>query len=99
MRANNLFQRISVAYNFIRYGRGKCRIMTCGKCGSICIVPISAHPGETDCIDEDKHIDLLWGEVVQCMKCGAVCHEIQCWNFEGDPTKLSKDFVAKRKQE
>lgn len=98
MRKNNLFQRIFVAYNFIRYGRGKCRIMTCGKCKSICIVPISEHPGETSYIDEDKQIDLVWGEIVQCMKCGAVCHEIQLWNFEGDPTKLSKEFIAKEKK-
>lgn len=95
MRASDLLQRIHVAYNFIRYGRGKCRIMTCGKCGSICIVPISEHPGESSYIDDEKHIDLVWGEVVQCMKCGAVCHEVQMWNFEGDPTKLDKGFVAK----
>lgn len=97
MRENKLFQRISVAYNFVRYGKGKCRIMTCGKCGSALIVPISEHPGESSCINGDRHIDLIWGEVVQCMKCGAVCHEIQCWNFEGDPTKIDKGFVVKRR--
>lgn len=97
MRQNKLFQRMSVAYNLIRYGKGKCRIMTCGKCGSICILPISEHPGESSCINEDRHIDLIWGEVVQCMKCGAVCHEIQCWNFEGDPAKIDKGFVVKKK--
>lgn len=98
MRKNGLFQRISVAYNLIRYGRGKCRIMTCGKCGSICITPISERPGETSCIDEERHIDLSWGEVVQCMKCGAVCYEVQFWNFEGNPTKIDKGFTVKEKK-
>lgn len=96
MRENGIFQRISVAYNFIRYGRGKCRIMTCSKCKSICIVPITEHLKESSLIDEEKHIDLIWSEAVQCMKCGAVCYEIQCWNFEGDITKINKGFTVKK---
>ena len=96
MRASDFLQRISVAYNLMRYGSGKCRIMTCGKCKSICIVPITEHPEESSLIDGDKHIDLVWSEAVQCMKCGAVCHEIQCWNFEGDITKINKGFTVKK---
>lgn len=95
MRASDFLQRISVAYNLMRYGRGKCRIMTCGKCKSICIVPITVHPEESSLIDEEKHIDLVWSEAVQCLKCGAVCHEIQCWNFDGDITKVNKRFIVK----
>lgn len=95
MRASGFLQRISVAYNLVRYGRGKCRIMTCGKCKSICIVPITVHPEESSLIDEEKHIDLVWSEAVQCLKCGAVCHEIQCWNFDGDITKVNKGFIVK----
>lgn len=98
MRESKLLQRISVAYNLIRYGSGKCRIMTCGKCGSICILPISEHPSEQKHIDEERHIDSVWSEVIQCMKCGAVCQEIQLWNFEGDVNKIDKGFVVKEKQ-
>lgn len=95
MRKDELLQRIGIAYRFIHYGIGKCRIMTCGKCGSPLRVPISDHPIRDSRIEEERHIDLIWSEVNQCMKCGAVCQELQLWNFEGDPTELNKGFVAK----
>ena len=47
----NLKDRLYAAYNLIRYGKGKIRCMSCGKCG-------------------------------------AVCKEIQMWNFEGDVYKV-----------
>lgn len=96
MRKNKLIQRILVAYRFIRYGNGKCRIMTCGKCGSILISPISVHPTESKCYDETRQIDLIWSDFNQCMKCGAVCQEIQLWNYEGDPTKIDKRVTARK---
>ena len=74
----NLKDRLYAAYNLIRYGKGKIRCMTCGKCGSIIIKSISKKPAEIEWIDETH----------QCRKCGAVCKEIQMWNFEGDVYKV-----------
>lgn len=98
MRKDRLLQRIGIAYRFVRYGFGKCRIMTCGKCGSALIVPISDRPIRDSRIEEDRHIDLIWSEVNQCTKCGAICQEIQLWNFDGNPTKLNKGFIAKNEE-
>lgn len=98
MRGNDILQRIHVAYNLVRYGRGKCRIMTCGKCKGICILPITEHPEESSLIDKEHRIDSIWSEAVQCIKCGAVCHEIQLWNFDGDITKINKGFTVKERK-
>lgn len=95
MRRSNLWDRIKISYNLIRYGRGNIRVMTCGKCGSIFIRPISEHPAEEEYIHGDKHIDSVWSEFNQCMKCGAICKEIQLWNFEGDPLKIDSTLVVK----
>ena len=97
MRKSNIFQRFHVAVNFLRYGKGNCRLMTCGKCGSVFIHPISEHPAEGQLINNEKHIDIFWSEVDQCCKCGAVCQEIQLWNFEGDVLKINKDFIIYNK--
>lgn len=97
MRENKFLQRIRVAYNFVRYGKGKCRIMTCEKCGSVFIRPISEQAEEGQLIDDKRQIDVYWSEVDQCMKCGAVCQEIQLWNFEGDAKKIDDGFVVKEK--
>ena len=70
--------------------------MTCGQCGSVYIRPISEHPMESSHADGERRIDLIWSELSQCVKCGAVCHEIQCWNFDGDPTKIDEGFVARQ---
>ena len=88
MRKNTLFQRMQVMFNFIVYGQGKVRIMTCDKCGSIVILPITKEPLHTSSITNEKHIDSIYSEFVECGKCGAVCQEIQLWNFEGDPKKI-----------
>ena len=85
MRDNKLFDRVKIAYRFIRYGKGCARIMECGKCGSVIIVPISEEP-----------LDQVWSEYVQCCKCGAVCKEIQLWNFAGDPLGIDKDLTVKK---
>lgn len=95
MRRNSLWDRIKVSYNLIRYGRGKIRVMTCEKCGSIYIQPISERPVEERYIKDSKHIDVVWSEFDQCMKCGAVCEEIQFWNFEGDPLKIDNNLIVK----
>lgn len=50
MRTSELMQRIIVSYNFIRYGKGNVRLMTCGKCGSVFIHPISESPQEGEII-------------------------------------------------
>ena len=96
MRKNRLIERLAVAYKFVRFGRGMCRIMTCGQCGSVYIRPISEHPMESSHADGERRIDLIWSELSQCVKCGAACHEIQCWNFDGDPTKIDEGFVARQ---
>lgn len=84
----NLKDRLYAAYNLIRYGKGKIRCMTCGKCGSIIIKSISKKPAEIECIDEIHQVDQMWIDLVKCRKCGAVCKEIQMWNFEGDVYKV-----------
>ena len=77
MRTSELIQRIKVSYNFIRYGKGNVRLMTCGKCGGVFIHPISESPQEGEIITDQRHIDRYWVEFHQCMKCGAVCEETQ----------------------
>lgn len=96
MRDNKILQRIKVAYRFVRYGKGNVRIMTCGKCGSMLVKGISENSIEDTYIRDGVHVDLLWSEYSQCIKCGAVCKEIQMWNFEGNPQKIDKDLIVKR---
>ena len=50
----NLKDRLYAAYNLIRYGKGKIRCMTCGKCGSIIIKSISKKPAEIEWIEVPK---------------------------------------------
>lgn len=92
MRENTILNRIKIALNFIIYGKGLVRIMTCGKCGKQTIVSITEKPFETQYIQDDKHIDMYWVDFNKCLKCGAVCKEIQMWNFEGDPTKIDDNI-------
>lgn len=94
MRNNRFFQRLSIAFNFVIYGKSRCRIMTCGKCGAQTIVKVSDAVSEKY-IDEGKQIDLLWSEFVQCEKCGAICQEVQMWNFSGDPYKIDSNINLK----
>ena len=56
MRKNRLIERLAVAYKFVRFGRGMCRIMTCGQCGSVYIRPIVRK--DVDAIDTVDHIVL-----------------------------------------
>lgn len=90
-----LKDRIWAAYNLIRYGKGKLRCMTCGKCGSIVIQSISDTPVEGKIEDVGKRIDMAWVDMVRCSKCGAICEEIQLWNFEGDPKKVDASITVK----
>jgi len=90
-----LLQRIAIAYRYIRYGKNIGMVMACGKCGGTYIRRISDKPQETRWIDENHHIDLIWTDLSRCMHCGAVCWDIQGWNFEGDPGKISAGFVKK----
>ena len=94
MRKNTVWQRLKVAYNLVVYGKGKVRLMTCGKCGGITIVPISLKPYESDYSEDGLHVDLVWIEFTRCLKCGAVCQEIQMWNFAGNPEKLNKNITV-----
>lgn len=93
MRVNTLLQRIEIAFNFIIYGKGKARVMSCGKCNSIAIVPITKKPFESSYIENGKVIDVYWSEFNKCLKCGAVCKEVQMWNFAGDPAKLDDNIT------
>lgn len=99
MKTASLWDRVKIAYRFVRYGKGNVRIMTCGKCGNAIISPISEHPSESEYIREGKHIDLVWSEFSQCRNCGAVCQEIELWNFEGNPAKIDNSIMIKRKEE
>lgn len=96
MRDNKLFDRMKIAYRFIRYGKGCSRIMVCEQCGSVIIVPISEEPLKYKLINDKTHVDQVWSEYVQCCKCGAVCKEIQLWNFAGDPLGIDKDLTVKK---
>lgn len=96
MRTNDLKSRIRAAYNIVRYGRGHFRMMTCGKCGSIIIHRISENEVNTNFFKDGYQIDQVWSEFSQCQKCGAVCKEIQLWNFDGDPLKIDKEITVKR---
>ena len=58
MRTSELIQRIKVSYNFIRYGKGNVRLMTCGKCGGVFIHPISESPQEGEIITDIVNIGL-----------------------------------------
>lgn len=84
MRENKLLQRIKIAVRFILYGKSGVRIMTCGNCGSINILPV-----ENTAIDEEIEPDLAeayvkrkWREVNVCQKCGAVVVERQYWMWQ-----------------
>lgn len=88
MRTTTFFNKLRVAYWYVCYGE-KVRVMTCGRCGKTFIKSITEHPVETTVINDSCHIDLLWLDVCQCLNCGAVCQEIQAWNFEGEPTKIN----------
>ena len=50
----------------------------------------------TNFIKDGYQIDQVWSEFSQCQKCGAVCKEIQLWNFDGDPLKIDKEITVKR---
>ena len=94
MRKNTLWQRIKIACNFVIYGKGLVRIMTCGKCGKQTIVSITQKSFESTYIKGDKHIDLYWSDFNQCLKCGAVCKEVQMWNFEGKAEKIDNNITV-----
>lgn len=98
MRTSNLIARMKIAYSFLRHGKGICRIMTCEKCGAISIIPISKKPGKTEIKDEQHQIDCAYTEIVQCLRCGAVCEEIQLWNFDGNPEKIDKGLKPKEEE-
>lgn len=91
MRDVTFVSRLRTAYCYIRYGKNAC-VMTCGRCGKTFIKSITKHPVETTVINDFHHIDLLWSDVCQCLNCGAVCQEIQAWNFEGEPTKINPEL-------
>lgn len=99
LRTSDFIQRLGIAYRFLRYGRGKCRIMACSNCGSVFIKPISEKPAEMSFSDQDRYIDLIWSEIDQCMNCGAVCQELQLWNYDGDPCKINKDITIIKEDE
>lgn len=97
----NIAERIKIAYNFIRYGRGKVRIMTCEKCGGMIIQSISDHPVTGQWINETRHVDQMWVDIYRCSLCGAVCQDIQLWNYKGDiqavdPSIIKNDSQAEK---
>lgn len=98
MRKNNWLKRLELAIKFVRYGSGKCRIMSCGKCGSIAIRSITKKPIETQCINDKRHIDMVFADFNECLHCGAVCYEVQQWNFEGDVEKIGTGVIASVKK-
>lgn len=88
MRKSNFITRLNTAIAFVIHGKSKCRMMSCGKCGSTIITSITKEPVETKIIDDKHHIDVLWADVDKCLKCGAVCYETQYWNFDGNVKAL-----------
>lgn len=95
-KAPNIAERIKIAYNFIRYGRGKVRMMTCEKCGGMIIQSISDHPVTGQWITNTRHVDQMWVDIYRCSLCGAVCQDIQLWNYAGnvhgvDPSVVQRD--------
>lgn len=96
MRDNKLFDRAKIAYEFIRYGKGCSHTMIREQCGGAIIVPISEEPLKYKLINDKTHVDQVWSEYVQCCKYGAVCKEIQLWNFAGDPLGIDKNLTVKK---
>lgn len=94
MRSSTLWDRLKTACQFVIYGRSNTQFMNCGKCGRISISSVSAKPLVTNHITEDKHIDLYWAQFVQCRHCGAVCEEIQLWNYAGDVGKIEDNVTV-----
>lgn len=100
MRSSTLWNRLKTACQFVIYGKSNAQLMTCGKCNRICITTISSKPLVSDHITESKHIDLYWAQFVQCRHCGAVCEEVQLWNYAGDVLQIDDNItVGKRDKE
>lgn len=81
MRKNNFIKRLQIAIGFLINGRGGVRIMTCGNCGSINILPVvdTATDKEISTELQKKNCKRIWAEVNICNNCGALVAEKQYW--------------------
>lgn len=84
MRNNNFFKRLKACINFLFFGNAGIRLMTCGKCGSINIVPVAETEKYEEISDEmEQHgVKIIWREVDVCNKCGAAVVERQYWVWD-----------------
>ena len=87
MRKNNFLTKLKIASRYLLDRKHSSLVMTCENCGSALIRPISKGTAKP-WIDNAIHADMTWTQFVQCEKCGAVCREVQLWNYAGDYTKL-----------
>lgn len=87
MRKNNFLTKLKIASRYLLDSKHSSMVMTCENCGGALIIPISKGTAKP-WIDNVIHADMTWTQFVQCEKCGAVCREVQLWNYAGDYTKL-----------
>lgn len=83
---SGLTKRVKAGIALIFFKRNA-RIMVCGHCGSTFIVPIS-NSIEEPYSDDKRKIDQYYAQYSLCKSCGAVCYEIQTWNYSGNIDEL-----------
>lgn len=86
MRLKGFVKIAKVCIHFLFFEKNA-RIMTCGNCDSADIVPIS-NSIEWSYHEKERTIDSGYGQYSICRKCGAVCYEMQAWNFNGNVHEL-----------
>lgn len=81
MRGNSFIKRLRPAINFIIHGAGGVRIMTCEKCGSINILPVTGTSDYAEIIPDlkEQNVRRIWRETNICKHCGAYVMELQYW--------------------
>lgn len=81
MRENKLWLRIKIAAKFILFGYAGVRIMTCARCGSMNILPVTDSAVNEDIVSELKkeNVQCIWREIDICQNCGATVIERQYW--------------------
>jgi ribosomal protein S27AE len=94
MRNNfNFLKRFKKGILFI-VKKQNARIMTCGKCGSTNIIPISNSINKPFNNNNIK-ADSMYVQFSICKKCGAVCKEFQLWNYSGNIRELDSTVNIK----
>jgi hypothetical protein len=86
MRENNFSRRLKAGMSLI-FKKKNAMIMVCEQCGGTNIVPIS-NALQIPFTVKDVKSDIAYLQFSKCSKCGAVCKELQLWNFGGKAEEL-----------